>query len=186
MSELLEIENDSLPIEIEYNEDQVHENLGAEYLGFDLQGETYCVDILSVKEIRGWTEPTALPNSPKYVKGIINIRGDIVPILDIRDRYGMKHKDYNKTTVIMILNVQEEKKSRVMGIVVDAVNDVLNIKPEEIKEAPKSGHKLNDENIEGLYNNKDKVYVILSVTSLLDLADIKKHYSKQFSTEFSE
>ncbi|NVJ49502.1 MAG: purine-binding chemotaxis protein CheW [Gammaproteobacteria bacterium] len=181
-----DVEMDSLPIEIEYNEDQQLEDLGAEFLGFDLQGETYCVDILSVKEIRGWTEPTLLPNAPSYVKGIINIRGDIVPIIDIRERYGMDHSAYTKSTVIMILSVMEGNRQRVMGLVVDAVNDVLNIKAEEIKDPPKSGHKISDENIEGLYNANNKVYVILSVSSLLDLTDIESHYRKQFSLESVE
>lgn len=185
---MIELEDDldsSFLMEIEYNENSEPEDLGDEYLGFTLEGETYCVDILSVKEIRGWTEPTLLPNSPSYVKGIINIRGDIVPIMDIRDRYHMSKSSYTETTVIIILSVKTQAGTRVMGIVVDAVSDVLNIKEEKIKDAPKNGNKLNDENVRGLYNHNNRVYVILNVDSILDLAEIKSHYDKQFSLESS-
>ncbi|NVJ60338.1 MAG: purine-binding chemotaxis protein CheW [Gammaproteobacteria bacterium] len=170
-------------MEIEYNENSEPEDLGDEYLGFALEGETYCVDILSVKEIRGWSEPTVLPNAPSYVKGIINIRGDIVPIVDIRERYQLSESTYSKTTVIIILSVTSGNKSRVMGIVVDAVSDVLNIKQEKIKEAPKNGNRLNDENVLGLYNHNNKVYILLNVESLLDLSEIKQYYSRQFDLE---
>ncbi|MCB1972845.1 MAG: purine-binding chemotaxis protein CheW, partial [Geminicoccaceae bacterium] len=120
------------------------------YLTFMLDGEEYGVDILRVQEIRGWTKTTALPNTPGYVKGIINLRGAIVPILDLRERFGLSTAEYGRTTVVVVLKVARADHEIVMGIVVDAVSDVHNLASEEIKDTPDFGSSVDIRYARGL------------------------------------
>src|SRR5258706_1827385 len=98
-----------------------------QYLTFLLADAEYGVDILRVQEIKGWDTVTALPNTPEYVRGVMNLRGTIVPIIDLRQRFGLATIDYGLTTVVVVLKVMHERGSRIMGIVVDAVSDVYNV-----------------------------------------------------------
>ena len=109
---------------------------GNQYLTFMLAGEEYGVDILRVQEIKGWNSVTPIPNTPKYIKGVINLRGTIVPIIDMRERFNLEVIPYGLTTVVIVLRVESEKGSRIMGVVVDAVSEVYNISAEELKAAP--------------------------------------------------
>ena len=94
---------------------------GEQYLTFMLAGEEYGVDILRVQEIKGWDNVTPIPNTPSYIKGVINLRGTIVPIIDLRERFSLETISYGPTTVVIVLKVNSDKGSRTMGIVVDAV-----------------------------------------------------------------
>ncbi|MCO7226118.1 chemotaxis protein CheW [Pleionea sp. CnH1-48] len=163
----------------------INETIGKQFLTVSLQGETYCIDILSVNEIRGWQTPTMLPNAPEYVKGVINIRGNIVPIIDLRQRFNMEFQEYNETTVVIVLSVEEAGISRVMGVVVDAVSDVLNIDESEIKDAPDMSGSIDASFVMGLCNVDDGVVVILDVEGLLALSDIRKHYGAEERSEES-
>jgi len=145
---------------------------GKEYLTFSLGQENYGVDILRVKEIRGWEAPTLIPNSPDYVKGVINIRGTIIPIVDLRIRFGVGKTEYLPVTVVIVLTVGSVEKSRMMGFVVDAVSDVLSAHQEEIKAAPAFGANIPTNMIEGLVNVGDSVVTLLSTDQLLDLEDL--------------
>lgn len=107
-----------------------------QYLTFFVNSEEYGVDILRVQEIRGWSTPMPIPNAPSYVKGVINIRGDIVAIADLRERLGMPGIPCSATTAVIVLRVGSGKKQRIMGIVVDAMSDVTNVPGESIKAPP--------------------------------------------------
>lgn len=105
-------------------------------LTFVVAGEEFGVDILRVQEIRGWSRPMPLPRTPSYIKGVINIRGDIVPIADLRERLGVRSIDATPTTVIVVVRVEHGEAGRTMGFVVDAMSDVTSIASDAIKPPP--------------------------------------------------
>ena len=144
---------------------------GDEYLTFCLGAEHYGVDILSVKEIRGWEKPTLLPNAPPHVKGVINIRGIIIPIIDLRIRFGVGNASYTPTTVVIVLAIDNAQKNCMMGFVVDSVSDVLDANRNDIKKAPDFGGSIPSSMIDGLVNVNDDVVTILSTDQLLTLED---------------
>lgn len=146
---------------------------GEQFLTFCLGDEHYGVDILSVNAIRGWDKPTLIPNSPKYVKGVINLRGVIVPIIDLRTRFGVGEEMYAATTVVIVLSGTvsgvERTFERTMGFVVDAVSDVLNAEEKDIKKAPMFGGNLSQDFVDGLVNVGENVVTLLNVDALLNL-----------------
>ncbi|MFZ4759196.1 MAG: chemotaxis protein CheW, partial [Burkholderiaceae bacterium] len=103
-----------------------------EYLTFRLGEEEYGIDILKVQEIRGYEQPTRIANAPSFIKGVVNLRGVIVPIVDMRIKFNLGSAEYNDFTVVIILNLG----ARVVGIVVDSVSDVMELSPEQIRPAP--------------------------------------------------
>ena len=105
-------------------------------LTFMVDGREYGVDILRVQEIRGWSPAMPIPNAPPYLRGVINIRGDIVPIADLRHRLGLPSLEYGETTVVVVLRVQLGAKERVMGIIVDAMSDVTSIPAAAVRPPP--------------------------------------------------
>lgn len=108
----------------------------AQLLTFFLDSQEYGVDILRVQEIRGWSEPMPIPGSPSYIKGVINIRGDVVPIADLRERIGMPTVDWTPMTAVVVLRVQYKGRERVMGIVVDSMSDVTTVPNAALKPPP--------------------------------------------------
>ncbi|WP_419811805.1 chemotaxis protein CheW [Bacterioplanoides sp.] len=150
------------------NEQAVTENdAEQQYLTFIMAGEEYGVDILAVQEIRGWEESTLIPNAPPYIKGVINLRGTIVPIMDLRLRFGLEKVEYSPVTVVIILKFDTDKGERVMGIVVDAVSDVYSISEDETRKTPELSEDQNSVFIRGLVNVNDKMIILLDVESLL-------------------
>lgn len=141
-------------------------------LTFLLAGEEYGVDILRVQEIRGWDSATRVPNTPRYIKGIINLRGTIVPIVDLRERFALESVDYGPTTVVIVLKVVHGDKSRIMGIVVDAVSDVYNMSAEQLKPAPDFGGSIDTEFIEGLLTVDEQMIIVLDIDHLLNSGDL--------------
>jgi purine-binding chemotaxis protein CheW len=139
-----------------------------QFLTFILAGEEYGVDILRVQEIKGWDRATPLPNTPEYIRGVINLRGTIVPIIDLRLRFGLTQMEYGPTTVVIMLRVESETRDRVMGIVVDAVSDVYNVPASELKPAPELGGRLRIEYIRGLATVDEKMVIILDIDHLLN------------------
>ena len=138
-----------------------------QYLTFIMASEEYGVDILSVQEIRGWESVTPIPNAPPHVKGVINLRGTIVPIVDLRQRFGLEKVEYGPLTVVIVLKVASKKGARVMGIVVDAVSDVYSLSSEEMKSAPDLGDHVNTQYIKGLVNVNNKMVILLDIGELL-------------------
>ncbi len=138
-----------------------------QYLTFMMATAEYGVDILSVQEIRGWDHPTLIPNAPDYVRGVINLRGSIVPIVDLRLKFGLPALEISPVTVVIILRVQMEKGERIMGIVVDAVSDVYDVRQEQIRPAPDLGHHVDVSYILGLLSVQNRMVVLLDVDTLL-------------------
>ena len=135
-----------------------------QFLTFMLAGEEYGVDILRVQEIKGWDTVTQIPNTPDYIRGVINIRGTIVPIIDLRLRFGLDYLDYSSITVVIVLKVHSENgKIRTMGIVVDGVSDVYNINNEEIKPSPDFGVAVDTEFVKGLSTVNEKMVILLDI-----------------------
>lgn len=144
-----------------------------QYLTFILAGAEYGVDILRVQEIRGWDAVTPIPNTPKYIKGVINLRGTIVPIVDLRERFHMEHMPYGPTTVVIVLKVIDAERQRVMGIVVDAVSEVYNIGPDNLKPPPDFGEVVSVEYVHGLGTVDDKMIIVLNIDHLLTSSDLR-------------
>jgi len=145
-----------------------HANISAQYLTFDLAGEMYGVEILRVQEIRGWEKVRKIPNTPDYVKGALNLRGEVVPIVDLRVRFAMENVEYTPVTVVIVLCVQTEQGDNVIGVVADAVSDVLDIKASEIKEKPNLGAKIDTRFMRGMYVSKQHMIMLLDVDKLLN------------------
>jgi len=144
----------------------VHEQ---QYLTFMMADEEYGVDILAVQEIRGWEESTMIPNAPEYIRGVINLRGTIVPIMDLRMRFGLEQVEYSPVTVVIILKVESNHGERVMGIVVDAVSDVYTISDQSTRKPPELTEDRNSAFIKGLVNVNDKMVILLDVNELLKI-----------------
>ena len=140
-----------------------------QFLTFIMADEEYGVEILDVQEIRGWEPCTEIPNMPEYVKGVINLRGTIVPIVDLRQKFGLNNIDYSATTVVIVVKVLVADKSKVMGLVVDAVSDVHTIDHSDINLPPQLGPDSGPSVIRGLVSINAKMVVLLSSNLLLDL-----------------
>jgi purine-binding chemotaxis protein CheW len=141
---------------------------GMQFLAFELANEHYAVDILRVVEIRGWTSVTTVPNTPDFIKGILNLRGTIVPIVDLRNRFDLDVQDYTDTTVVIVVSVNTSNGQKVIGMVVDAVSRVLNVAENGIKDAPDFGTAIHTEFIEGLATADDeKMVMILNLDRML-------------------
>jgi len=139
-----------------------------QFLTFELAGEAYGVEILKVQEIRGWEPVREIPNTPDFIKGALNLRGSIVPIIDLRERFGMEKTEYSPITVVIVLCVENSQGSNVMGIVADAVSDVLEIQLSEIKSTPKLGSKIDTRYMRGMYVGNKQMVMLLDADKLLD------------------
>jgi purine-binding chemotaxis protein CheW len=158
--------------------DEVENSLGShdaatdQYLTFIMANEEYGVDILSVQEIRGWEAATPIPNSPEFVKGVINLRGTIVPIIDLRLRFGLDQAEYGPMTVVIVLKVATDKGHKVIGIVVDAVSDVYSLNPNDMRQPPEMGDQVNTTFIKGLADVQGKMVILLNIDVLLNLHEL--------------
>lgn len=136
---------------------------GSQFLTFRLGEELYGVDILRVQEIKGYTTVTKIPNTPPHIKGVLNLRGTIVPVVELRTKFGMPTIDYTTFTVIIVVVVQD----KVMGLVVDAVSDVLDIKMKDIQPAPDFGDKVDVTFLNGIGKSGNKLVSLLDIDRLL-------------------
>ncbi|MGE3539896.1 MAG: chemotaxis protein CheW [Candidatus Tectimicrobiota bacterium] len=143
-----------------------------QYLTFLLADAEYGVDILRVQEIKGWDLVTALPNTPGYVRGVMNLRGTIVPIIDLRQRFGLDTIDYGLTTVVVVVRVMHERGSRIMGLVVDAVSDVYNISDTDMRAAPECANTVSGDCVRGLATVHGKMVIILDIDQLLNAGEL--------------
>jgi len=135
----------------------------SQYLTFTLGAEEYGIEILKVQEIRGYSAVTPIPNAPTHVKGIMNLRGTVVPVVDLRAKFGMPAIEYSKFTVIIVVKVGE----KIAGLVVDAVSDVLNIGQSDVRPAPDLGARTDTRFISGVVSVADKLAVLLDIDKLL-------------------
>ena len=147
-------------------------NNEGKYLTFSLDGEEYGIGILKIKEIIGMMEITPVPKTPDFVKGVINLRGKVIPVIDLRLRFGMSEDDYTERTCIIVVEVEGQIGTILMGIVVDAVSEVINIKGEDVEQTPNFGTKLNTEYILGMAKTDSKVRILLDIDKVLNNAEI--------------
>jgi len=138
-----------------------------QYLTVNLADEEYGVDILAVREIRGWTPVTRIPQAPSYVLGVLNLRGAIVPVLDLRLRFGLKREEYTATTVTVIVTVA----GRNFGVVVDAVSDVVDVDAAAVRPVPDMGTAVDTEYLKGLTSVGERMVLLLDVDRLLQPQD---------------
>ena len=139
-----------------------------EYLTFRLDQEEYGFDILKVQEIRGYEQPTRIANAPAFIKGVVNLRGTIVPIVDMRLKFNCAQADYNSFTVVIILNLRD----RVVGIVVDSVSDVMELSAENIRSAPDVESAIDNGCILGLGSVGERMLILLDIEKLMSNADM--------------
>lgn len=159
-----------IPVEGEYSLEGIDFIAsGEQFLTFKLDTEFYAVDILCVEEIRSWEKPTKIPNSASYVKGVINMRGVIVPIVDLRLKFGIGEAVYCETTVVIVLSYESDESSRTIGFVVDAVSDVLDADESDIKPAPPLGGVIPHHFINGMVNVGDGVVTLLDIKALQEI-----------------
>jgi purine-binding chemotaxis protein CheW len=148
------------------SQDHEEEGQGSQYLTFKLAGEYYGVGILQVQEIRGWEAATRLPNTPPHLKGVVNLRGNIVPVYDLRSWFGMPAAEYTKETVVIIVRVGHEGERRSMGMVVDEVSDVLVAKDDQVSATPSFNAAVPTEFLQGLVSDGDDMVMLLDLNSL--------------------
>ena len=141
---------------------------GSQYLTFRLRDEEYGVEILKVQEIKGYSAITPVPNTPGYLKGVMNLRGTIVPVVDLRAKFGMEAAEYTAFTVIIVLTVG----TKVMGLIVDAVSDVLNIPKADIQATPDFGAQVDARFISGMAKAGEKLVVLLDIETVLGGAEL--------------
>ncbi|WP_222937548.1 chemotaxis protein CheW [Spartinivicinus ruber] len=153
---------------MEYDELLATDSNTQQFLTFILADELYAVDILSVQEIRGWEQPTLIPNAPVYIKGVINIRGMIIPVMDLRLRFNVGNGECIATTVVIVLSVKQGGVNRTMGVVVDAVSDVVNISESALSSALPVKGVIAADKISGIINIKKKTATVLAVEMLFD------------------
>ena len=139
-----------------------------ECLSFRLGGEEYGIDILTVREIRAYEKPTRIANAPAFILGVINLRGVIVPIVDLRVKFGVADAKFDGNTVVIILNVA----NRVLGIVVDSVSDVLPLKQEEIRPAPEFSSGIDASFIVGLASLEGRLLILVDIQALMTSRDM--------------
>lgn len=143
------------------------------YLTFTLDNEEYGISILKIKEIIGMMPVTSVPQTPEFVKGVINLRGKVIPVVDLRLRFGMKSIEYTERTCIIVVEIAERYDNIVIGIVVDSVSEVLNIKGEDIEDTPTFGTKLNTDYILGMAKMEGGVKIMLDIDRVLKGEEIE-------------
>ncbi len=136
-------------------------------LTFKLADEEYGVDILKVQEIRSWEPVTSIPNTPDFIIGVINLRGIIVPIIDLRIRFNLDKVEYGGSTVVVVVKVEHEGNERIVGIVVDAVSEVYQISEEMMRETPELGGAISTEFIKGFATIDEKMIIYLDIDMLV-------------------
>ena len=137
------------------------------YLTFTLAEEDYGIGILKIKEIIGMLPITSVPQTPEFVKGVINLRGKVIPVMDLRLRFGMPSIDYSDRTCIIVVEIGGQDGTILVGIVVDAVSEVLNIKGDDIEKTPTFGTELNTEYILGMAKMEGGVKILLDIDQVL-------------------
>ena len=141
---------------------------GREFLAFTLGREEYGIDILKVQEIRGYEAVTRIANAPEFVKGVVNLRGIIVPIVDMRIKFNLGEPTYDQFTVVIILNIG----GRVVGMVVDSVSDVITLSLEQVKPAPEMGTALNTDYLIGLGTLDERMLILVDIDKLMSSTDM--------------
>ena len=141
-----------------------------QFLTFNVGEESYGVELMTIREIKGWVATTQLPNSPDFMKGVINLRGVVIPIFDLRHRFGMGQTEPTEKNVVIIIAVGE----KLIGILVDAVSDILSSTEDQIRPAPQVDSKIDEDFVNGLISVEEKMVVLLNIENLFDSATLDK------------
>ena len=141
---------------------------GNQFLTFTLQDEEFGIEILRVQEIKGLSRITPIPNMPSYIRGVMNLRGTVVPIIDLRSKFSMPEMEYNQFTVIIVVTIGD----KVMGLVVDAVSDVLNVGEENIESAPQLGGAADTSFMTGIAKTGERLITLLNMDELIDVNSV--------------
>jgi purine-binding chemotaxis protein CheW len=139
-----------------------------EFLSFTLGKEEYGIDILRVQELRGYEAVTRIANSPDFIKGVVNLRGIIVPIVDMRIKFNLGEPTYDQFTVVIILNI----RGRVVGMVVDSVSDVIALTPDQVRAAPEMGSAVNSDYLTGLGTIEERMLILIDIDKLMSSAEM--------------
>ncbi len=155
--------------------EEEHFNTDSEqYLTFMLAGEEYGVEILRVQGVQGWSKATPIPNTPEYILGVINLRGAIVPIIDLRKRFGLESKPFGSTTVVVVVKITDEETERTVGIVVDGVSEVYRLDNKDIQNAPEFGDTVQTEFVKGLATAEEKMIILLEINKLISFEEVNE------------
>ena len=163
MSQIMQ--NNNAPVSEEQSERDV---AGSEFLAFTLGKEEYGIHILKVQELRGYETPTRIANAPDFIKGVVNLRGIIVPIVDMRIKFNLGTPTYDQFTVVIILNIN----GRVVGMVVDSVSDVITLSSDQIKPAPEMGTALNTDYLIGLGTLEQRMLILVDIDRLMSSSEM--------------
>ncbi len=140
---------------------------GTRFLSFILDNETYCIEIMKVKELMGLSGITHIPQTPAFVKGVINLRGQIIPVIDLRLKFGLAFVEYNKRTSVIVVEMSYEGDIMLMGVVADSISEVIGITDETIKKVPYINSKIKSEFIKGIANDACGIKIILDIEKIL-------------------
>ena len=164
----MDMRTDAQPIARHDSARATAQKAAAEFLTFRLGGEEYGIDILRVQEIRSYEEPTRIANAPHFIKGVVNLRGVIVPVVDLRIKLGCDKVEYNGFTVVIVLNVH----GRVVGAVVDSVSDVLELAGDLIKPAPEMNAMVDTTFVTGIASVGERMLILMDIEALMSSADM--------------
>jgi purine-binding chemotaxis protein CheW len=149
------------------DEKQLDDDSLVQFLTFHLGKEEFGINILKVQEIKNWEEATLIPNSPEFIKGVINLRGAVVPVIDLRLRLKRGSVEFNATTVVIVVKTQFKGKERVTGVVVDRVSDVYDLSVNDVQDAPAVGTSIDERYIDGLIPIEEKMVITLNIDKLV-------------------
>ena len=148
------------------------ENIAGKYLTFDLADEEYGLEILRVREIIGMMDITPVPRTPDFVLGVINLRGKVIPVVDLRLKFGLPYKEPDERTCVIVVEVANRDITVQMGIVVDRVNEVVDVKAEDVEPTPSFGVSLDTSFIHGMAKVGDKVKILLDIDKVLTSSEV--------------
>jgi purine-binding chemotaxis protein CheW len=147
-------------------------HLGGKYLTFSLSNEEYGIGILKIKEIIGMMPVTSVPQTPDFVKGVVNLRGKVIPVMDLRLKFSMKSADYTERTCIIVVEIEGKKGDILIGLVVDSVSEVLSISHNDIEKTPSFGANLDTKYIKGMAKMEGGVKILLDIDRILNTSEI--------------
>jgi len=147
-------------------------DMAGKYLTFYLAKEEYGIEILKIKEIIGMMDITELPRTPDFVKGVINLRGKVIPVIDLRLKFGMPEVEHTEKTCIIVVDIKENGVDVQIGIIVDSVSEVLNVSTDELEDTPKFGTDVNTDFILGMAKSKEKVRTLLDINKVLSTNEL--------------
>lgn len=159
--------------ELTVTSELARDDSGAQFLTFTLDGEEYGVEILRVQEIKGWMPVTRVPNTPDYMQGVLNLRGTIVPIIDLRMRFNLTQVEYTPVTVVIVLTIIDGERRRTLGVVVDGVSDVVTVDRSELRPPPDFGTNVQTDFIDGIATVDEKMVMLLDIDRLLSSEELQ-------------